>query len=57
MFPKAISGDPVRTASIETVSSAKLVPNPIITALTKILDNLNFLAIARTPFNVPSPPR
>ncbi len=56
MFPIAISGAFTKTASILTVSSARLVPKPIITALTKIADKLNLFAKANTPFKVPTPP-
>jgi len=56
MFPSAISGDPINTASTETVSSAKLVPNPMITALTSIFESLNLRAITKTPLRTPSPP-
>ena len=41
IFPNAISGYPVRTASKDTVNSGKLVPKPITKALTNSLDNFN----------------
>ena len=56
ILPKARSVLPCRTAPMDTVSSDKLVPKPIMIALTKNFEILKFFDKCKAPLKVPSPP-